>query len=385
MPILGAEMESGRLVEWRVQPGDHVKRGDIVAVVDTDKAAIEVEIWQDGVIEELLVQPDERVAVGTPIARLRGTEDAEAVTPAIAAAVRAPAPAPPAALPRPEAPAPRPGPLRVSPAARRLAEERGLDLAGVRGSGLAGAVTRDDVERALAGAPSARAPETPAAERSAAMRRAIAAAMTRSKREIPHYYLERVIVMDRALEWLEQENARLAIAERLLPIVLQLKAVALAAAEVPEMNGHWRDGAFHGSSAVHAGVAIALRPSGLVAPAIHDVERKGLAELMREFTDLVQRARAGRLRSSELGDPTLTVNGLGDRGADIVHGIIYPPQVALIGFGRLHEAACAEPGRVVSRRVCRASLAADHRVSDGHRGGVFLDALERRLQAPERL
>jgi pyruvate dehydrogenase E2 component (dihydrolipoamide acetyltransferase) len=194
-----------------------------------------------------------------------------------------------------------------------------------------------------------------------------------------------VIVMDRALEWLEQENARLAIAERLLPIVLQLKAVALAAAEVPEMNGHWRDGAFHGSSAVHAGVAIALRPSGLVAPAIHDVERKGLAELMREFTDLVQRARAGRLRSSELGDPTLTVNGLGDRGADIVHGIIYPPQVALIGFGRLHEAACAEPGRVVSRRVCRASLAADHRVSDGHRGGVFLDALERRLQAPERL
>jgi pyruvate dehydrogenase E2 component (dihydrolipoamide acetyltransferase) len=406
MPILGAEMESGRLVEWRVRPGDRVKRGDIVAVVDTDKAAIEVEIFEDAVVEALLIQPGERVAVGTVLARLRGGEGTAGPAVAPGAVMVAPATAGPGLLPAaarlaPPAPAAS-APARsraartrpVSPAARRLAEERGCDLSAVEGTGLDGAITRADVERALAAAPSLAASPpapaatgsapTPPADRQAAMRRAIAAAMARSKREIPHYYLERTVVMDHALMWLESQNARRPIAERLLPFVLQIKAAALAVSAAPEMNGQWRDGAFCPSAAVHAGVAIALRPAGLVAPALRDVERKPVDQLMREFTDLMLRARAGSLRSSELADPTLTVNGLGDRGADVVYGVIYPPQVAMIGFGRVHEAAWSEHGALLSRNVCRVSLAADHRVSDGHRGSLYLEALDLLLQTPER-
>jgi len=381
MPILGAEMETGRLVEWRVRPGDRVKRGDIVAVVDTDKAAIEVEIFEDGVVEELLVEPGMRVEVGTPLARIRGAGETvpsgRAPVPSRAAG-RTPAPT---TAPRPEAP------MRVSPAARRLAEEHHLELATVAGTGLAGAVTRGDVERALAGVtpPAALQALPEPGDRAAALRRAIAAAMTRAKREIPHYYLERSVELDPTLAWLERENARRPLSSRLLLIVLQLKAVARAVASVPEMNGHFEAGAFRPAKAVHAAVAIALKPTGLVAPALHDVDRKPLDTLMREFTDLVQRARAGMLRSSELADATITVNGLGDRGADVVHAIIHPPQVAIVGFGRTLETACVEEGRVVVRHVCRMSLAADHRVSDGHRGGLFLAAVDGLLREPEAL
>jgi pyruvate dehydrogenase E2 component (dihydrolipoamide acetyltransferase) len=217
------------------------------------------------------------------------------------------------------------------------------------------------------------------------MRRAIAAAMARSKREIPHYYLERTVSMDRALAFLEATNARRPVTDRLLPIVLEIKAVARALAETPELNGHWLEGGLRPSPSVHAGVAIALRPTGLVAPALLAVETKSPDALMREFTDLVQRARAGSLRSSELGEATITINGLGDRGADVVYGIVYPPQVALVGLGRIHEAVWAEQGVTTCRRVCRVSLAADHRASDGHRGSVFLEALDRQLQQPEAL
>jgi pyruvate dehydrogenase E2 component (dihydrolipoamide acetyltransferase) len=166
---------------------------------------------------------------------------------------------------------------------------------------------------------------------------------------------------------------------------LLLKAVALAAREVPEMNGFWVEGAFRPSAAVHVGVAISLRQGGLVAPAIHNVDGRTLEELMRDLRDLVQRARAGRLRSSEVSDPTITVSNLGEQGVETGFGTIYPPQVALVSFGKITERPRAVDGLLGVRPILTATLSADHRASDGHRGGLYLAAIDRLLQEPEKL
>jgi pyruvate dehydrogenase E2 component (dihydrolipoamide acetyltransferase) len=384
MPSLGADMEFGTLLEWYVKPGDAVKRGDIVALVDTDKAEIEVEIFEDGAIDELLVAPGTKVPVGTALATTRPI-GAEAVP-----AGRAPPPAP-APRPAPVPPAPREHRRRVSPLARREAQALGVDLDAVSGTGPDGAIGRADVERAAAGgapaptpAPAA-APTPEPADRQAAMRQAIAALMSRSKREIPHYYLELQIDMSRALEWLHEENLRRPVQERLLPSVLLLAAASRAAAEMPELNGFWLDDAFQPAPAVHLGVAVAMRGGGLLAPALHDADRKSLDKIMSGVRDLVNRARTGRLRSSEMSDPTLTVTNLGERGVDLVHGVIYPPQVALVGFGGIRERPWAADGMLGVRPVVTATLAADHRASDGHTGGRFLTLIDHQLQKPEAL
>ncbi|HEX5037835.1 MAG TPA: 2-oxo acid dehydrogenase subunit E2 [bacterium] len=213
-------------------------------------------------------------------------------------------------------------------------------------------------------------------DKSLNMRRAIAAAMEKSHREIPHYYLETTVPMDAALNWLAEENARRAPPDRLLPVVLFLKAFAFAAKSFPEMNGRYVDGAFRPAESVHTGVVVALRGGGLLAPALHDVQEKSLSEIARALTDLVTRVRSGRLRGSELTDPTITVTSLGDEGCDRVFGLIYPPQVALVGFGRIRE---------VPHRVVSATLAADHRVSDGLKGAAFLNAMAKLLQSPQTL
>jgi pyruvate dehydrogenase E2 component (dihydrolipoamide acetyltransferase) len=269
--------------------------------------------------------------------------------------------------------------LRVSPLARRAAEELGVDLSAVAGSGAGGAITRDDVERAAAGGPAE------PGDRAAAMRLAIGALMARSKREIPHYYLQTQIDMSRALAWLAEENLRRPIAERLLSSALLLSATARATAATPALNGFWVDEAFRPAEGVHLGVAISLRGGGLVAPALHDADRMTLDELMAGLRDLVARARAGRLRGSEMSDPTITVTNLGDQGVDLVHGVIYPPQVALVGFGAVRERPWAVDGMIGARPIVTATLAADHRASDGHAGGRFLTLIDRELQKPEEL
>lgn len=224
-----------------------------------------------------------------------------------------------------------------------------------------------------------------ARDRHAEMRKAIGAAMARSKREIPHYYLAETIPLARATAFLQRENAQRPVSARLLMAALFIKAAALAAGKFPEMNGFWRDGAFQAGGAVHPGIAISIRGGGLIAPAIHDADRKSLGRLMEDLTDLVQRARAGSLRSSEMSDPTFTVTNLGDQGVESVFGVIYPPQVALVGFGRMAERPWVENGAIQSVPVVGASLAADHRVSDGHRGGLFLAHIRELLQQPEKL
>lgn len=375
MPTLGADMSAGTLTRWLKQPGDEVHRGDIVAIVETDKADIEVEVFSDGVIEELLVAPGTTVPVGTPLATIRGP--GEEVGPVASP----PAPAAPAGASRPDSGAER---LLVSPSARQLAEELDVDLTGIAGTGPGGRIQRSDVERAAA-EPERRPGAPPSADRQARMREAIAAAMTRSNREIPHFYVSQTIDMSRTLDWLRTTNEQRPVTGRLLYGVLLLKAVALALREVPELNGWCRDGRTEPSERVHVGVAISLRGGGLVAPALHDTDRVTLEELMARFRDLVQRARSGSLRSSELSDPTVTVTSLGEQGVEGVFGLIFPPQVAIVGFGKVVERPWAEAGGLFVRPVCQATLAADHRVVDGHRGSLFLAHVDRLLQEPETL
>jgi pyruvate dehydrogenase E2 component (dihydrolipoamide acetyltransferase) len=405
MPSLGADMEAGTLVEWLVKPGDRVKRGDIVAVVDTQKGAIEIEVFEAGEIEEILVGLDAKVPVGTPLARIRTKVEAEAArapVPGRAEASAAGAAQPKAAL-MPEAPAeparsrpvPRPvaaasgapGRVRASPAARRLAQRQGLDLAKIAPSAPGAALRLADVEKSggAAAAPAA----TPAKRSSGldldAMRVAIAAAMTRSKREIPHYYLEHQVDMTAAEQWLAKANASRPPESRLLMAALAVKAVALAARRFPAFNGFYRDGKYEPASAVHVGVGIALRGGGLTAPALHDADRLPLDQLMNAMRDLIQRMRAGRIRGSELADPTITVSSLGERGVEVLYGVIYPPQVAILGFGKMVRRPWLVDDALRPCTVVTITLSADHRVSDGHAGALFLAEIGKLLQEPEKL
>lgn len=289
-----------------------------------------------------------------------------------------------------------PGRYRASPAARKRAHELDVDLASVVPAAGDGVITIADIERAAA-APApivARVAGTAteastiagaADDKQAAMRNAIATAMSRSKREIPHYYLGTEISVERAAAWLEARNAAVPIGGRVLFAALELKAVALALRATPELNGFFVNGEFRPGAGIHLGVAVSLRGGGLVAPALHDADKLGLAELMSQLKDLLKRARSGQLRSSERADPTITITNLGDLGVDNVYGVIQPPQVALVGMGRVSMKPWVKEGAVVPARVLHATLSADHRVSDGMRGARFLAELDRLLQQPEEL
>jgi pyruvate dehydrogenase E2 component (dihydrolipoamide acetyltransferase) len=376
MPILGSDMTEGKLVEWRKKTGERVAKGEIIAEVDTDKSTIEVESFQTGIIEQLITQPGERVPVGTVMAIIR--EEGK------------PTSFPPVTLP--VAPVVESARLRISPSARQRARELGIDPSTIRGTGPGGAITRQDIEAAAEqrGRGSKETAETTApteaaakaADRQTRIRQTIAAAMARSKREIPHYYVSTTIDMGPAMTWLKEQNLKRAVTDRLLYGVLLIKAVALALRQIPELNGFWKDNAAVQSPDIHVGVAVSLRQGGLVAPAIHHTDKHTLSELMKSFQDVVTRARAGTLRSSEFSDPTITVTSLGEQGVETVFGVIYPPQVALVGFGKILERPWAVDGQVVTRPAITASLSADHRVTDGHRGGLFLSAVDRLLQEP---
>ena len=274
---------------------------------------------------------------------------------------------------------------RISPAARRLAQAHEVDLATIAGSGPAGAIVRADVERSLGAAMPPAATKRPTGLDLDAMRTAIAAAMARSKRDIPHYYLEHQVDVTSCEQWLARTNATRPPDNRLLMGVLAVKSVALAARRFTAFNGFYRDGKFEPASAVHVGVAIAIRGGGLAAPALHDADRLPLDELMARMRDLVQRTRAGRIRSSEMSDPTITVSSLGERGVEALYGIIYPPQVAIVGFGKVVARPWIVDGAIGPRSVITITLAADHRVSDGHAGALFLAEIGKLLQEPDKL
>lgn len=382
MPSLGADMEKGVLVEWNFREGDHVKKGDIIALVETDKGLIDVEIFQEGVIKEIKVQPGKEVPVGQVLAVIGGEEDKEKKT----------GKQPPAekSLSKEQKKEKR---IRASPRARRLAAELGVDLETVKGTGPLGAIEGEDVERAgKAGRalkeelPSAKKTESIDQKKSGMrIRQAIAAAMSRSNKEIPHYYLEKTIEMTQALKWLEKENSKRSIKERFLPAVLLIKSTALALRDVPELNGFWMDDRLQLKEEINIGLSVSLRKGGLINAAVKNADKMDLDEIRENMNDLIARARSGRLKSSELSDSTITLTYLGDMGAEVVYGVIYPPQVAIVGFGKIIEKPLSHEGMIGIRPVIRATLAADHRATDGMLGSRFLEALNGYLQEVEKL
>jgi pyruvate dehydrogenase E2 component (dihydrolipoamide acetyltransferase) len=399
MPSLGADMEEGTLVEWLVRPGDRVSKGDVVAVVETQKGAIEIEVFETGEIAELLAEPGQTLPVGAPLARL-GTAGAAEKAPRPIATPTAPEPTVPARSARsspapaahPAAAPPRPaatGPVLASPAARARAAELGVPLATIAGSGPGGAILLADVDRqADAGPVAAPRPPAPAPKGKpgldmAEMRRAIAAAMSRSKREIPHYYLCHEIDLQAAQDWLSATNAGRTPDRRLLLGALLIRATVRALAKVPELNGRFESDPFAPSAPVHCGMAVAMRGGGLIAPAILDAQDKDTDAIMDAMRDIVARTRTGRLRMSEITQGTITVSSLGETGVDALFGVIYPPQVALVGFGAPRPRPIPRDGGVQPRLAVTVTLAADHRISDGRRGALFLAGIDRLLQEPE--
>ncbi len=372
MPSLGADMDEGRVIEWKVAPGDTVHRGDLIAAVETEKSDIDIEIWHDGVIEEFLVDVGQLVDVGTPIARLRATD------------VGAPPPPSHTAPPTPPEFGAR---IPASPLARRLAAAHGIDLGALRGSGPGGAVIEADVVAASTGLPPPAPLKPPAAPRRSAdtMRALIAERMATANREIPHYHLSRDLDVGPLETWLAERNAERVIAERALPAACFIRAVALAAARHRDLNGFWVDGHFEPADSVNVAMAISLRRGGLVTPQIERADERSLDEVMVALTELVAAARTGKLRASWMTGATITITHLGDTGADLVHGLISPPQVALVGFGRTRMRPWVIDDSVVVRPVVTATLAADHRSTDGAIGSRFLATLAEFINHPKDL
>jgi pyruvate dehydrogenase E2 component (dihydrolipoamide acetyltransferase) len=403
MPSLGADMDEGRVIEWRVTPGDTVHRGDLIAVVETEKSDIDIEIWHDGVVEELLVDIGQLVDVGTPIARLRSVDGSPTPT-ATATATPTPTATPPPNRPSTPnfganlAPSARSAPnfgglgdrVPASPLARRLAAERGVELASLRGSGPGGAVIEADVlaaaDPATPSAPFAPPVRSERPRRSPdTMRALIAERMATANREIPHYHLTRDLDVGSLETWLAEHNADRPIAERILPAACFIKAVALAASRHRELNGWWVDDHFEPADSVDVAMAISLRRGGLVTPQIERADERSLEEVMAALAERVAAARSGNLRANWMTGASITITHLGDTGADSVHGVISPPQVALVGFGRSRQRPSVVDDAIVIRPIVTSTLAADHRATDGAIGSRFLATLAELIDHPEDL
>ncbi|MNF59186.1 Dihydrolipoyllysine-residue acetyltransferase component of pyruvate dehydrogenase complex [compost metagenome] len=381
MPSLGADMEDGTLIEWKKKPGDQVKRGDIIAEVETQKGLIEIEVFDEGTIGELMIQEGTKVPVGTVMALINPT--------GVAVETKRDKEKPIALQPIEEKIA---EPIvrekieaihiKASPLAKRIAAENHIDLLQIKGTGPDGAITREDVEQALT--QQAVFDKEKTTEPALQIRSAVAAAMSKSNREIPHYYLEKKIDLTRALTWLQETNNQRKVAFRILPVVLFIKATAKSLKEFPDLNAIWDNG-IQQKTDINIGFVISLRSGGIIVPAIHQADLKTIDETMEALNDIIPRARALKLRSSELSGSTITLTSMGEGGADLVFGVIYPPQVALVGFGSISEQPFAEAGMLGIRSMVTVTLAGDHRATDGLTGSRFLNALNKNLQNPESL
>lgn len=396
MPALGADMRDGTLIEWQIKPGDRVEKGDTIAVVETSKGAIEMEVYHSGTITELLITPDTTLPVGSVLARMTTTD------------------APVPSIPKPTAPMPStPAPAAsttsadshdtiecaadlnpdigsnterrfISPAAHMQAQATGIDIGQLQGSGPQGAILlRDLPSRTEQHVEKTRTTET--AQPASSMRQAISEAMVRSKQTIPHYYLTMDIDLTNAQHWLAEQNQSREPEQRLLLPALLICAIARLLPRYPALNGTFINGRFTPSDAVNIGNTISLRQGGLVVPAILNANTLTVDETMAVLRDLAERSRRGHLRSPEVSEATITVTSIGERGADSITGVIYPPQVAIIGLGRVRTAAVVSEGQLAIGEIMTVTLAADHRVSDGLTGARFLHALAKQLQQPEAL
>lgn len=380
LPSLGADMEEGTIIVWHVAVGDVVERGDIVLAVETEKGDIDVEIWESGTISEICIPPGETVPVGTVIARIARGDAAAPPSP----------PRPPQPAQAPIAGAASSEPLVAAPAGRTPPDAT-VSQDTLRPLGPVAPVVsprlvywpspshppgdatgRHDV-RAFEPQPTIGTDLDP-------IRGAIARRVARSNREIPHYHVMHEIGLGRARDWLDSHNDGRPPGERVVMAALLVHAVATAARAVPELNGHWTERGPTLAERVDVGVIIRLRSGGIVTPILPEADTLTVDETMSGLVDLTTRARAGRLRGSDLAEPSLTVTNLGDRGVEAVFGVIQPPQLALVGFGRVEERPTVTDGQVTITPAVTSTLSGDHRATDGLTGAKFLHAVDRTLQ-----
>jgi pyruvate dehydrogenase E2 component (dihydrolipoamide acetyltransferase) len=405
MPQMGADMKEGTLIRWLKNEGEEVKRGEAIAEIETDKANIEIEAFESGIFRKTLAKPGDVVAVGQIIGVIgAATEDiskyeaARAPEPAMAGAATRPAAATAAAPPK-QAPPGGDGHIRASPVARRMAEEKGIDLNRVSGTGPDGRITREDVEAFVRGQPAAperpsEAPPHPAPPPSgraspaegpvvsmSRMRQAIARRMAKSKREAPHYYVTVDVDMTEAQRLRSQLNAGLGEGAHVSVNDLLVKASAKALQRYPMFNTWIVDEQVQQQEAQNVCIAIALE-EGLIAPAILDCGRKTVVEIAQASRSLAERARSGSLKPDEFSAGTFTVSNLGMYGIDELIAIIQPPQTAILGVGRIKPQPVARDGNVTVADVMTLALSGDHRVTDGALGAQFLGEIKRLLEAP---
>jgi len=394
MPSLGADMEDGTLVAWKKKPGDFVSRGDIIAEVETQKGLIEIEVFDQGILGELLIKEGTKVAVGTVMALIREKSEIDVEKEVIEL------------QPIEEKVAFEISPKiteerkqKITPLARRIAVENNIDFSKIIGTGEDGAITKEDIEKAqtlkyqhfkIGNGEEKFAKKEILIKKeiiesaTESIRMAVAAAMSKSNKEIPHYYIEKKIDMSKALKWLQEANKNRTVKERLLPASLLIKATALALVEFPDLNATWNNG-LQLKKEINIGFVVSLRTGGIIVPAIHQANTKTIDEIMAALNDIIPRARALKLRSSELSDSTITITNIGEGGAETVFGVIYPPQVAIIGFGSSIELPFAENGMLGIRTVIKVTLAGDHRATDGLIGSRFLSSINKYLLNPELL
>ncbi|MCY9879511.1 dihydrolipoamide acetyltransferase family protein [Vibrio natriegens] len=421
MPALGADMRDGTLMEWQIKPGDHVEKGDIIAIIETSKGAIDMESYHTGTITELLIEPDIKLPVGSVMARMTSdtldsndiehtqpaSTTAETSQPVAEAEELAPYIAPKSARPSVNEPKPTSDTVTepelskhisetspsesqqrqyASPVARKTAHLSGIELSTLTGSGPYGAVLLRDLPKDADSQTPPPADKTKAVRQDVSpMRQAISDAMSRSKKEIPHYYLALDIDLTKVQTWLAEQNQQREPEQRLLLPAVILNAIARQLVKFPDLNGFYQDGHFTPSTEVNIGNTISLREGGLVIPGIINADQLSVDQTMDALRDLAERSRRGRLRSSEISQTTITVTSIGERGADSITGVIYPPQVAIIGLGRQRQAPVIRENQIEVGEIMTVTLAADHRVSDGVTGARFLQALAKQLQHPEAL
>lgn len=396
MPQMGAGMEAGKILTWNVAVGDTVKKGDDLAEIETDKVAINAESFFSGVVLDILVPAGTEAKVGEPIAVIgEAGEKYEKPSGGAAAPAAAPAPAAaqapaPSATPVASAPAAG-GRVKASPLAKKIAAEKGVDLAGLQGSGPGGRVVKRDVEgaQAAAAAPSAAPVAVPAGLTGekvplTGMRKGIVRKMTESKAPVPHFYVTMAVDMDAAMALREQINAGLEKAEKISVNDMIVKACALALKKHPSLNAVFGGDHILYPDRVSISVAVAI-DDGLIAPDIHDADVKSLGAIAREVKDKAGRAKAGKLGPDEYGQGTFTVSNLGMFGVEEFTAIITLPQSAAVAVGGVTQEPVVKDGAIVVGNRMRFTVSADHRITDGAGSAQFAAEVRKLLENPMRL
>lgn len=436
MPRLSDTMEEGTLAQWLKGVGDSVSKGDILAEIETDKATMDLEAYDEGILEQLLIEEGATVPIGEPIAIIgdgSGTQSAaptagqsgqpgpgEAAAPADQPTQAAPtAPASPAPAAAPSEPGTasdqEPERIRTSPLARRIAGEHGIDLATIDGTGPRGRILRVDVDAAVAaqeagatraaGAESGAAaaePVTPSTQRAeapravgapeqedeevrlSAVRRVTAKRLTESV-QAPHFYLTSVVDAERLLALRKDINAQLSeTGTRVSVNDLLIRACATCLTQHPQVNASWGEDKILRHKRIHVGVAVAVE-DGLMVPVIRDTNHKSLSQIATESVDLAGRARDGKLTPDEFSGGTFTISNLGMYGIDHFTAVINPPEAGILAVGAAAKEPVVRDDEVVSRSMMKLTLSIDHRVLDGATAAAFLRDLKGILEEPLRI